>query len=134
MTERIFKGFDGDLVMNDAGVTFRRRAKGILSQGLVRGDKFIPWATGYRNPEVPRCPVHGSIAYPQRGPLFRPQVSPRFCRFPLFLLSNPLASRGGFCCAIRVAENFRARQSRQDPRGGERRQLWVGLPPLGRDF
>jgi len=44
MEERVFKGYNGDLIIRDSGVTITRGAKGFLLQGLsLRGDKVIPW-------------------------------------------------------------------------------------------
>jgi hypothetical protein len=44
MEERVFKGYNGDLRISDAGVTITRGAKGFLLQGLrLRGEKLIPW-------------------------------------------------------------------------------------------
>ncbi|MCP4402582.1 MAG: hypothetical protein GY801_35405 [bacterium] len=44
MDEKTFKGYNGDLKINDAGVTIIRGAKGFLLQGLtLRGEKLIPW-------------------------------------------------------------------------------------------
>ena len=41
----IFKGYNGNVVVGDAGVTIQRGWKGGLPQMALRGDKFIPWAS-----------------------------------------------------------------------------------------
>jgi hypothetical protein len=44
MEERIFKGYNGDLTISDAGISIYRGAKGFLLQGMtIRGEKQIPW-------------------------------------------------------------------------------------------
>jgi hypothetical protein len=42
--ERIFKGYNGNFIINDAGVMITRGAKGFALQGgKLRGEKLIPW-------------------------------------------------------------------------------------------
>lgn len=43
--ELIFKGYNGDLIVGDAGVTIRRGWKGALTQLALRGEKFVPWSS-----------------------------------------------------------------------------------------
>jgi hypothetical protein len=44
--ECILKGYNGTLVLGDAGVTIKRGARGfLLGGGTVRGDKFVPYET-----------------------------------------------------------------------------------------
>jgi hypothetical protein len=41
--ERVFRGYNGNLVLSDAGVKITRRVKGIVLQQSLRGEKLIPW-------------------------------------------------------------------------------------------
>ncbi len=44
MEERVFEGYNGNLVINDAGVVITRGAKGFALQGgMLRGEKMILW-------------------------------------------------------------------------------------------
>lgn len=43
MEERLFKGFNGNLILNDSGVKITRGGKGFVTQRTNRDDKFIPW-------------------------------------------------------------------------------------------
>lgn len=43
MEERLIKGYNGNMIISDAGVAFSRGAKGFLTSGSIRGEKTIPW-------------------------------------------------------------------------------------------
>lgn len=45
MDEQVFKGYNGDLVVSDAGVSIRGGAKRSFMTQSLRGEKMIPWDT-----------------------------------------------------------------------------------------
>ena len=46
MEEKIYKGYNGSLIINDSWVVIKRGAKGfILGGGMLRGDKSIPYSS-----------------------------------------------------------------------------------------
>lgn len=46
MEEKIYKGYNGTLVLTNSGVVIKRGAKGfLLGGGMLRGDKSIPYSS-----------------------------------------------------------------------------------------
>jgi len=44
--EKEYKGYNGNLILNDSGVVIKRGAKGfLLGGGMLRGDKSIPYSS-----------------------------------------------------------------------------------------
>jgi hypothetical protein len=41
----ILKGYNGDLIVSDAGITIRRGWKGAVTQMAMRGEKVVPWSS-----------------------------------------------------------------------------------------
>ena len=46
MLEKIYKGYNGTIILNDRGLVIKRGLRGaLLGGGFIRGDKTIPYTS-----------------------------------------------------------------------------------------